>query len=107
MLNDISSNSFSFALLYLHLGLQICGGYWITVLDGSSCQDTNIQYLTYFSYALIGFNLIFVLFDEKINQRFLRYLPTVVNIAFAATIIYFGSSGYNSSSPCASTRALF
>lgn len=109
MFLDISRKSLNTCLRFLHLGLQIIAAYWAVVIDGYPCQEDFIRNVTYFAYALIGFNLIFSLYfgNRVSDSQFLYYLPFIVNIGLSAGILYFTIEGYNKYNTCAQSRVLY
>lgn len=109
MFLDLERKSLNACLRFLHLGLQIIAAYWAVVIDGYPCQEDFIRNITYFGYALIGFNLLFSIFfgSRTTTSKFLYYLPLIVNLGLAAGILYFTIEGYNKYNSCAPTRVLY
>lgn len=58
---------------------------------------------------MIGFNLILALFFgyRSNTNKFLFYLPIIVNLGLCAGILYFTIEGYNKHNSCAPTRVLY
>lgn len=109
MFVDLDRKALNTCIRFLHLGLQIVAAYWAVVIDGYNCQEDFIRNITYFAYALIGFNLLLALFfGYRANEnKFLFYLPILVNLGLCAGILYFTIEGYNKYNSCAPTRVLY
>lgn len=106
---DPHRQSINSSLRFVHLPLQILAGYWAITIDYYPCQEAFVKNVTYFAYAMLAFNLILYAFFNKItNQnKFLSYLPLIVNLGLAAGMLYFTIEGYNRYNNCAQTRALY
>jgi hypothetical protein len=109
MFLDPERKAINTSLRFVHLALQIIAGYWAIVIDGYSCQEAFIKNVTYFAYAMFGFNiLLFAFFNTKLNtSKALYYLPLIVNLGLAAGMLYFTIEGYNKYNTCAQSRALY
>lgn len=109
MFLDPERKAINSSLRFVHLALQIIAGYWAIVIDGYPCQEAFIKNVTYFAYAMFGFNiLLFAFFNSKVNtNKFLYYLPLIVNLGLVAGMLYFTIEGYNKYNNCAQSKALY
>lgn len=108
MLAELTSKSSNVCMRFLHFGLQIIAGYWAVVIDGYGCQQAFVQNVTYFAYAMIGFNiLLFAYLNSRTIANSVAYVPLIVNLGLTAGMLYFTIEGYNKYNNCAPTKALY
>lgn len=109
MFIDLERRSLNGAFIFLHLGLQLVAAYWSVVIDGYSCQEQYITIVSYFGYALIGFNavlIVYFLYRTNTNKA-LFYGVRIINALLCGGILFFTIEGYNKFNTCAPSKALY
>lgn len=109
MIVDSQRKGVNSSIRFVHLALQIIAGFWAVVIDGYPCQEQFIRNVTYFAYAMLGFNLLLLaFFNFSANtQSLIHYLPSLVNLGLCGGMLYYVIEGYNKYNTCAQSKALY